>query len=208
MGVESHWCGVDRTIDGAGAVKHVSILRFTGDGIGVVDVWFLAIEDGAGWHLGPVVGDASYSGVGGWSQALTFDGVTVMPTPEGTVVVARVRLFHEDTDLGTNAQTEDREARVVACLVPTSPGAHRCAVATTHTLASVSKVDQDGETPPSEYGRLGTRTWSRPIAWDAKAAAFTVGKERGKRPAGAAVVPATKKLSATAFLDAFAPKGQ
>jgi hypothetical protein len=199
-------CSVHQRYPGAGPVRSAAVLRLVGDDLGITDVWFLAVETSSGWHLGPVLEDGSYSGVGGWSRAVTFDDVVITTVESSAVVVARARGFMEDTDLGMNAQTEDYAASMSVCHVSDSPsGKPTCARVLTHHRTTLSKAsDEDDQVPPPEsYGPLGTREWSRALTWDPKAGAFTVGREKGKRPQGLTVPALPKRATAAAVVEAY-----
>ncbi|MBT9554526.1 MAG: hypothetical protein IV100_00800 [Myxococcales bacterium] len=204
-------CSVYKRYEGAGPIRGAATLRLVGDDLGITDVWFLAVETSSGWHLGPVLGDGSYTGVGGWSQGVTVDDIVVTLLDGAAVVVARARGFMEDTDLGVNAQTEEYSASVSVCLVTDSPaGAPACARALTHRRRTLSKAsDEEKQVPPREsYGPLGTRDWSRPLTWDPKAGAFKVGPEKGKRPQGQTIPALPKRATAAAVVEAYAARAE
>lgn len=156
-------CVVARApVAGTGRVQRVAVVRLVADFMGVTDVWLLALEEQGHWRLARPVADASYSGVGGWSRAVTVDAIAA----ERGVVSVYAREFMEDTDLGTNAQMESRTATVTLCDAG-GDGPTRCGQALAFAEATLSAVVEDEPPPPEDgYGPIGTRRWQRAIHWD------------------------------------------
>jgi hypothetical protein len=188
-------CGVVSRVAAAGGLPAAAVLRLQGEGPGWIELYLLALEDGPGWRLALTLADASYAGIAGWSRSADVSPVV----SEAGAITVEVRTLYEDTDMGTNAQMEERDGSLALC-APSAPGAPlACGQLATFGVRSLTALFADEPPPPPSYGPLGETVWTRRLAW--RDGAVRVSPVTGALPPDAPRLP-SDALTPAAFLAA------
>lgn len=163
-------CGTRFVGPAASGIARAAIVRVTGQGLGAVDAEYLVVEAKPDdWRFVGQVTNGWSPGAFGISNSGAIARVELAPLADGQgaalVLVADNLLT--DSDMGTNALTEEGSTTLTLCTL--DGDAVRCLEVPLGKVDNLTKLMDDGETPPEEgYGKLHEESWHLDATFDGK----------------------------------------
>lgn len=153
-------------------LTRAAILRVTGapaEGFGSIDAEYLAVNHkGDEWTMVGMVTNGFSPGAFGIynSGTITSVGHEVILPGAGAAIVLRAENSNDDSDMGFNALTSESSITLTVCWLEGTESI-RCAEVPLGKGSSLSKLMDDGETPPeAEYGPLRSEQWKLDATFD------------------------------------------
>jgi len=169
-------------------LTRAAILRVEGspaEAFGTIDAEYLAVNyQGDEWHMVGMVTNGFSPGAFGIYNSGTIQklGHEVILPGAGAAIVVVAENTNDDSDMGYNALTSDTSWTMTVCWLEGTVNA-RCAEIPLGKAESLSKIVDDGETPPeSEYGPLHDTRWKLDASFDGQGN-ITVKVVEGEVPA-------------------------